>query len=214
MSVRSAYRPDMSDRLLPRRPALRPRSATRRGRLRLVAAVALVATLAAAWLVVGRGGHPSAPVALGASGTGSPSWKVASTAGPRPPTAALRSHLADAGRCVDQTGTIPAVRCAIGGVDVEFELVGSAVAAAYRRATGVAPRPHTGTPACATGRPEERSWARATAPTRVIGRYTCEIARGHAEMWWSDDHGILAHAVAPDTDLAALFTWWLRHPTE
>jgi len=153
-------------------------------------------------------------VVADAGTTGSSTSTIASTAKPAPSTSSLRGHLADAGRCVDQAGTIPAVRCAIGGVDVEFELVGATVAAAYRRATGSTPRPRTGAPTCASGRPDERSWARAAAPSRVVGRYTCEIARGHGEMWWSDDHGILAHAVAPDTDLAALFTWWLRHPAE
>lgn len=203
----------MPDREPPRRTPLRPRSVSRRGRLRSLAAAALVAALAAGWLVVRNGGR-TAPVAVGAGTTGSSTSTVASGPQRKPSTASLRAHLGDAGHCVDQSGTIPAVRCAIGGVDVDFRLVGRTVATAYRRATGATPRPRTGAPVCAAGRPDERSWARAAAPARVIGRYTCEFAQGHAQMWWSDDHGILAHAVAPDADLAALFTWWLRHPAD
>ena len=30
-------------------------------------------------------------------------------------------------------------------------------------------------------------------------------------MWWTDEHGVFAHAVAPDGDLARLFAWWRAH---
>ena len=204
----------MANRVPPRRPPVRPRSALRRPPLRPLVAAAVVAVLAAGWLLVRGSGHPGASAEPGDAAS-TPSTNVAvSSSVPRVATAALRADLADAGRCVDRAGSVPAVRCAIGGVDADFELVGARVAAAYRQAVGVAPQPQRGTPACAGGRPDERSWARPTAPTRAVGRYACEIAHGHAEMWWSDEHGILAHAVAPDADLAALFTWWRRHPAE
>jgi hypothetical protein len=30
-------------------------------------------------------------------------------------------------------------------------------------------------------------------------------------MWWTDEHGVIAHAVASDDDLGRLFTWWRAH---
>jgi hypothetical protein len=99
------------------------------------------------------------------------------------------------------------VRCTVDRVDVEITLLGRGADSAYRTAIKVAPRPAAGAPACARGRPDERSWSRPSAPTRVVGRYRCTFEHGRAVMWWTDD-GLLAHATATDADLARLFTWW------
>ena len=82
------------------------------------------------------------------------------------------------------------------------------VDAAYRAATGAEPVPETGASRCADGDPDERSWSRPDAPTRVVGRFSCELVDGRAEMWWTEG-GTLSHAIAPDADIAALYAWWL-----
>lgn len=86
------------------------------------------------------------------------------------------------------------------------------VEAAYVTATGASPKPEAGPSACAHGVPDERSWSRPGAPHRVVGRFTCRISNGRAEMWWTDGD-TLAHAVAPHADLATLFAWWLAQET-
>lgn len=45
----------------------------------------------------------------------------------------------------------------------------------------------------------------------VAGRYRCRIEGDAAAIWWTDEHGVLAHAVARDRDLARLFVWWRAH---
>jgi len=30
-------------------------------------------------------------------------------------------------------------------------------------------------------------------------------------MWWTDEHGVVVHAVAPDASAARLFAWWAAH---
>lgn len=80
---------------------------------------------------------------------------------------------------------------------------------AYRVATGAQPEPKTGTSGCAHGVPDERSWSRPGAPEEVVGRFWCGVADGRAEMWWTEGD-TLAHAIAPDADLGALYSWWLK----
>ena len=65
-----------------------------------------------------------------------------------------------------------------------------------------------GPPACARGQPDERAWSRPETPDAISGRYRCRLEAGRAAIWWTDEHGLLAHAVASDGDLAALFAWW------
>lgn len=103
-------------------------------------------------------------------------------------------------------------RCRVAGVAV----VVRAVAAGseddlYARLAGPPGPGAAGRSECAAGRPEERSWARAAAPARPVGRYRCRIERGRAVLWWSDPSGLVARADAPDGDLARLFAWWTRH---
>ncbi len=102
----------------------------------------------------------------------------------------------------------------IGAVDVDVQLLGpETVGAAYRRAAGAEVAARTGAPACASGNPDERAWSVASAPVNAVGRYRCRFEKGHAAMWWTNG-GLLTHAVAPDGDLAALFTWWRARPVE
>ncbi len=102
----------------------------------------------------------------------------------------------------------------IDAVDVDIRLVPPAAAgAAYRRAAGADVAARSGLPACAHGVPDERAWSVASAPINAIGRYRCRFEHGLAAMWWT--HGDrLVHAVAPDGDLAALFSWWQTHLPE
>ena len=165
--------------------------------MRPAAAAALIGSLAAAWLVAGR--HAAAP---------------ASPTGPAPlvTTATLRTRLAHPEQCADVAAPMPTVRCVVAGVIVEVRELDADVATAYAREVTVARRAHTGPPQCARGHAEERSWSRPSAPARVVGRYACGHEHQRAAMWWTDDHGLLWHAVARDDNLAALFSWWQRHP--
>jgi hypothetical protein len=99
------------------------------------------------------------------------------------------------------------------GVGVEYSHVGRArVRAAYFEAIGTRPLPARGEVRCARGTPDERAWSRPAHPSRVAGRFACRSENGRAAMWWTDtDRGVLAHAIAPDADLARLFAWWLSH---
>jgi len=103
-------------------------------------------------------------------------------------------------------------RCRVGGVAVAVRSVApGGEPALYVRLAGPSGPAAEGGPECAAGRPEERSWARAAAPARPVGRYRCRIERGRAVLWWSDPRGLVARADAPDGDLARLFAWWTRH---
>jgi hypothetical protein len=99
------------------------------------------------------------------------------------------------------------------GFGVEYSHVGRARArAAYRDAIATGPVRQRGEVRCARGAPDERAWSRPAHPSRVAGRFACRSENGRAAMWWTDtDRGVLAHAVAPDADLARLFAWWLSH---
>jgi hypothetical protein len=177
-----------------------------RSRPRVIATVLLLALLAIAWLSLARGsGRSSAPVP-----TEDPSAVVASDPGIG--TARLRALFADAGECTDVSDTVPRLSCEIDGVHVDARLFSVRDArTAYARRLGVRIRPGRGPAACASGDADERSWSRATDPAVAVGRYRCRIEAGHAALWWTDEHGVLAHAVRADRDLERLFRWWLSH---
>jgi hypothetical protein len=167
----------------------------------------LVAALAAGWLLVQRtstnGRRELAVVA--------PTSPNAAPAVPPTPadTTALRALLADAGACADLVEPVPAVQCDIDGVHLEARLVAIADARrTYLSSSGARIAPRQGPPACARGRPDERAWSRPETPGAVAGRYRCRIEDGAAAIWWTDEHGVVAHAVAGDHDLAGLFAWW------
>jgi hypothetical protein len=80
--------------------------------------------------------------------------------------------------------------------------------ARYRTESGATIAARSGAPACARGQPDERAWSRPESPQVVSGRYRCRMESGHAAMWWIDEHGLLAHAVARNANLSALFAWW------
>jgi hypothetical protein len=116
--------------------------------------------------------------------------------------------------CQSLAGAEPQLLCPFPDGVVEYTQVADA-ATAYRRVAGaddaIAAR---GEAACATGRSEERAWARPDAPATEVGRYLCRVVGDRAEIWWTvDDAGLLGHAFRRDDDLAALFSWW-RSGTE
>jgi hypothetical protein len=157
----------------------------------------LLGALAAAWLIAVRG----APAPAG-------------TAEPAGEEQTLRTLLAHPERCADVVAPMPTVQCVIDGVDVDVRLLGADAGAAYAREVSVPLRDHAGPAQCADGHSEERSWSRPTRPSDVTGRYQCRLEHGRAAMWWTDEQGLLWHAVARDGDVAALFDWWRSHPSE
>ena len=175
----------------------------RPGRTRPIAAGILVAALAAGWLAVSRRAAPAAVAPPVERATTAPA------ASPRP--ASLRARLPRGLACTDVSGADARVECSVDRVQLEIALLGEGADAAYRRVTGARERAVTGPPACAHGRPDERSWSRAAAPGVPVGRYRCTFEHGVAAMWWTDN-GLLVHAVAPVADLERLFTWWRTHP--
>jgi hypothetical protein len=180
----------------------------RPSRGRPLAAAALVAALAAGWLVVSR--QHDEPVSHVA---GDASTRPGSSTTARPSaTAQLHALLGRSRGCVDvHGGAVPEVSCVIDGVRVDARLVGAAALGAYTTAAGARPSPRRGPPACGSGRPDERAWSRPAAPSRPVGRYRCRIEGDRAGLWWTDDHGLVAHASAADRDLAHLFAWWRSH---
>jgi hypothetical protein len=190
----------------------RPRFRAPRTGSRPVAAAVLLAGLTAAWLVAGH--HAPAPAADGAVS----SVRVPS---PLPPSTLSKTTTTTATtvpRVRDCAGLSPArreVRCVIDGVDLDVRVLTSAsVAGAYRRAAGAAVvTAQSGSPACARGVSDERAWSTAASPDAAVGRYRCRFENGRAAMWWTRGDR-LVHAVAPDGDLAGLFSWWRTHPSE
>jgi hypothetical protein len=179
------------------------------GRARPVAAAALLAALTAGWLVAGHSSHSSGALA-------EPPVAPVTTATAPAPTAATPTTGAvpSTPGCAGLAPRRPEVRCVVDAVDLDVRLVPpNDATAAYERATGVHPVPGTGSPACARGVPDERTWSLAAAPVAAVGRYLCRIEHGRAAMWWVQGDR-LAHAVAHDDDLAGLFSWWRAHPTE
>ena len=170
----------------------------------------LVASLAAGWFLVSRhasaGAPPTLPDAPAIRAHGS------TDAAPGSNTAALRARLAPGLTCTDVAAAAPTVDCSVDRVDVVMTLLGPAADETYRARSHTGPHPAAGAPACAGGKPEERAWSRPAAPARTVGRYRCTFEHGRAAMWWTDA-GLLAHAVAPDADLAHLFAWWRTFDT-
>jgi hypothetical protein len=184
---------------LPGRPPSPRRDRSVR-RTRPIAAAVLIAALTGGWLAAGhrsRAAGSSASPATPFSAPGNQPVSSTVTAG-----------------CAARTTEPGAVHCVLDGVrlDVRAYPPGTA-AAAYRRASGVGARPHTGPPACERGTPDERAWSEPGAPAIAVGRYRCALENGRAAMWWTRGDR-LAHAVAANRDLAALFTWWRSHPAE
>jgi hypothetical protein len=151
---------------------------------------------------------PPPPPAPSSSSSSSSS----STTEPVADTTALRARFADAGKCADVPGPVPTLRCVIDRVDVEARLLEPKHAqAVYEQESAAITAPRQGPPACARGQADERAWSRPVAPAVAVGRYHCRIEAGRAAIWWTDEHGLVAHAVAVDGDLAALFEWWRAH---
>ena len=171
-----------------------------------MAAAALLAGLATAWLATGHGSRPSASADA-------------------PPAAAAPARVSSS--TVSTTTTMPltrdcrglsparhVLRCVVDRIDVEVRLFTSGtVAAAYRRAAGADVVARSGTPACARGVADERAWSAPASPDAAVGRYRCRFERGRAAMWWTRGDR-LVHAVARDGDLGGLFSWWRAHPSE
>jgi hypothetical protein len=183
-----------------------------------MAAAALLAALSAGWLVAGHRSHASAEI-------GAPMPPVASTAS-SPPSAADTTKTTTTTTTTTST-TVPRtrdcrglsterreLRCTVDGLDLDVRLYSLAtVTPAYRRAAAADGAARSGRPACARGVPDERAWSLPSLPEAAVGRYRCRFEHGHAAMWWT--HGDrLVHAVAPDGDLAGLFSWWRAHPSE
>jgi hypothetical protein len=171
----------------------------------------LVAALAAGWLLVQQRAPTNSGHRLGVARATPP--RADAVVSPTPAdTTALRALLADAGACADTVGPVPAVQCDIGGVHLDARLL--AVADAHRTyvsSSGARVAPRQGPPACAQGRPDERAWSRPETPLVAAGRYRCRVEDGAAAIWWTDEEGVVAHAVAGDHDLARLFVWWRAH---
>jgi hypothetical protein len=110
-----------------------------------------------------------------------------------------------------EAASAPVVRHVGNGIELEVWKLGPAASARYRVEVGDVVA-GDGAPACARGQPDERAWSRPATPSVVAGRYRCVIEQGRAALWWTNDRGELAHAVAPNRDLAALFAWWRAFP--
>ncbi len=68
----------------------------------------------------------------------------------------------------------------------------------------------TGVSRCAAGIAEARTWSRPEAPSVVAGAYACRVVDGAAEIVWTDERlALVARAVRVDSDLVALWRWWL-----
>jgi hypothetical protein len=203
--------PSFRRRRFGRPPFRRPAAG---GRARPLAAAALLAALAAGWLVVGHRTHASAEV-------GAPLAPLA------PVVTSPRSSPAESAATLTTTTTVPRtpdcrglsparreVACTVDGVELDIRLYSLAtIDAAYRRAAPADRTARSGSPACARGVPDERAWSLPKSPAAAAGRYRCRFEHERAAMWWT--HGDrLVHGVGPDGDLAGLFSWWRAHPSE
>ena len=166
-----------------------------------MAAAALLFALAAGWLVAGHRSHASAEI-----GAPVPTWTA--------PTTITTTTVPSTRDCTGLSDTRRAVRCIIDGVVLDVRRYSLAtVTAAYRRAATADRAARSGPAACARGVPDERAWSLPKSPERAVGRYRCRFEHGIAAMWWTRGDR-LVHAVAPDGDLAGLFSWWRAHPSE
>lgn len=228
----------------PPTPSPPPRGAPprrRRASGRLLAGIALVAALAAAYLVLSGlapGGWPTVGTGIGAARDGfsagpdlaAPDRSAAPGLASVPPGAASGGALLErvpaafATRCRPAPGLDPvadeAVICTPGGgvarLEIRSFVAPDALRARYRAIAGEE-QGGRGVPRCAAGEPEERAWAASTDPDSRSGRYACHAgdrARGgSAEIWWTADASlVIGHAVGGDGDLAALFEWWRAAP--
>jgi len=190
----------------PRRPA--PRARRTRPRRKPLAAAALVGALAGALLVVGRH-HTSSALPLRPDPA---TMSTASTEPAPPDTSALRALLEPDAACLDRPAPVPSVSCTIGRVTLDAQLVDAAAAPAlYASRSGARIAARRGAPACARGLADERSWSRPPEPEVAVGRYRCRIESGKAAIWWFDEHGLVAHVLAPNGNLTSLFAWWVSH---
>ncbi len=125
----------------------------------------------------------------------------------------LRALVPAGGECVDRPAPDPQLQCMLDGVSVEYALAGSQRATeVYRSVVADSTVSRLGPAACASGGTDERAWSRPEDPITPVGRYACAVDGGRAAMWWTvSADGLIAHAVAPDADLAALFAWWRTH---
>lgn len=229
-----AYDPPPTPAPRPRRHAGAGRGV---GRGRLLAGVALVAVLAAGYVLLGgvggegRSGEASAsahPAAARTAGGSLPATTSAATlAGrstPHPPDLLARLPASLAARCREAPGLDPvaveAVVCTPGGKLALLELrsfaSNDALLARYRAVAG-AEEGAGGGPRCARGGVEERAWAAPSAPDRRAGRYACRTSgaagSGAAVLWWSSEASlVIGRAVAADDDLGGLFDWWRSAP--
>lgn len=228
----------------PPTPSPPPRGAAprrRRASGRLLAGVALVAALGAAYVVLSgldTGGRPTAVGAgtgtaardgLGA-GPGRATADRSATPGPAsvPPGPASAGALLErvpaalASRCRPAPGLDPvadeAVVCTPDGGVARLEIRSFAAPDALRaryRAVAGEEQGGRGAPRCAGGEPEERAWAASTDPDILSGRYACHTGdpeRGDsAEIWWTADASLVI-GHAVGGDLAALFEWWRAAP--
>jgi hypothetical protein len=225
---RKPYRSSFVTRLAARLPSLRlperPRRsndpAAPRGKVRPVAAAALLAGLAGAWLFVGHQSHDSTALVAAAPATPAPTTTAPTTA--RAPAAGERlvGAIARAAlrtdRCAGLSTAHPHLLCVVDGaiMDVALYTPGT-VGAAFRRIAGAPVPPRSGPAACAADRPDERAWSVASAPLQAVGRYVCRLEGARATIWWTHGDRLL-HAEAGDPhdgDLAKLFSWWRAHPS-
>jgi len=190
-------------------------------RLRLTLGFALVALLAAAWVVVGRGAvdtsratitnraTPSVP-ASGARTTSAPRVEMVVAVPrwvPAGVAATCRTHGPSPSRVV--------VDCTPGrGVDqLRYRAVASIADLRAAYAVESTRRGGRGSPACAAGMPEERSWSLAASPARPAGRYRCSLVAGTARLVWTSEEAlVLGLASRSDGDLRTLYQWWTTVP--
>ncbi len=195
-----------------------------RGRARPVAAGLLLAGLAGAWLLAGHQTHGSTAVTVVPPFVGTvlpTATSTSTTATPEAPTPAVPADaidvaVVDTPACTGLSAARPHVRCpnqsARAAEEMALYTPGS-IGEAFRKIAGAHVTPRSGSPACASGHPDERSWSIASAPQYAVGRYLCRLESGMAAMWWT--HGDrLVHMRLFDSDLAALFAWWSAHPSE
>ena len=158
---------------LPRPPFTWP---VRTGRARMVAASALVAALAVGWIATLRmGGAPrTSPAARAPSGVASrPAATVRSAGAPASaPTAdpgrLLRASVPVGALCAYGPRSASEAHCSIGGVEVEYRLVGrDALASGYFSAIGVPADPKSPVPAVRSGPPRCARGARTSGRGRV-----------------------------------------------
>ena len=195
-----------------------------RGNARPLAAAALLAVLAGAWLFVGHQSHDSTSLpgvvpttsltsATTITATTATTTARASAAG-APLVGAIARAALRTDRCAGLSSTRPHLLCVVDGaiMDVALYTPGT-VGAAFRRIAGAAVPPRSGPAACAVDQPDERAWSLASAPLQAVGRYVCRVVGARATIWWTHGDRLL-HAEAGDprdSDLAKLFSWWRAH---